>query len=186
MITKSTLVKRIAIVSLFCFFTLSLFSTFAFAGLFGGGDKIKTGDHAPTFKAKDLDGNEIDFSDYLKKKVIILDYWSIYCTSCVEEIPALVEIYKKYNNDGLIVFGIDLDSFGTKRVVRFIEGLDFKIPYPTIIDKKREIAKIYGVSIIPVTVVIDLDGIIRMYKIGYKHGDEKDIEKLVKKLLPKK
>jgi len=68
--------------------------------------------------------------NHLGKDVVLLDFWSIYCVSCVQEMPSLVALYEKYKEQGFIVYGVDLDSFSPSRVKRFINGLNFKIPYP--------------------------------------------------------
>ncbi len=184
----------------------------------------KVGDEAPVLAQADLSGQMQNMGDVLGKNVILMEYWSIYCVSCVQEMPYLVEIFKKfmdpkfidpkYRDDpkfkdrgtvtafppdfaladgvktyapdkgvaykGLAAYSIDLDSFSPKRVEKFIAGLKFKIPYPVIVDANRDIANAFKVGMLPTTIVIGKDGKIKMYHIGFKPGDEKDIEELIK------
>jgi thiol-disulfide isomerase/thioredoxin len=145
------------------------------------------GTDAPIFQApmlKNVKGKFVkktsfDLQPYIGKKVIMLDFWSIYCVSCVQEMPKLIEIQKKYP-DELLTVGVDLDSFGTKRVVKFLKQYEkktkTKIPYPIVVDKRRKVAGQYSVSVLPTTIIIDKSGKIVYYHVGYKPGDEKEIE----------
>ncbi|GAB4262981.1 MAG: hypothetical protein Kow0092_13580 [Deferrisomatales bacterium] len=147
--------------------------------LFGAAEKTQVGDDAPSFTVPLLDGGEFDLSPHLGTNAILLDFWSIYCVSCVQEMPRLVAIYEKYKDQGLVAVGVDLDSFGTKRVVKFVKGLQFQVTYPLVVDKRREVAGKYGVSVLPTTVVIDRQGKVSYYHVGYAPGDEETIEQKV-------
>lgn len=150
-----------------------------------GAFAIGVGDTAPTFQEEQLEGGQFDLAPHLTKKVIMLDYWSIYCVSCVQEMPHLAKIQTKFPND-LLVVGVDLDSFGSARVKKFVDNLDFKIPYPIVVDKRRKVAGLYSVSVLPTTIIIDKKGKIIFYHVGYKPGDEVEIEKRVKEAIDAK
>lgn len=142
-------------------------------------DNAMVGQKALTFQEELLGGGEFDLTPHIGKKVIMLDFWSIYCVSCVQEMPHLAKIALKYPEQ-LLVVGVDLDSFGTKRVQQFVDKLDFKIPYPVVVDKRRKVAGQYSVSVLPTTIVIDKAGKISYFHVGYKPGDETEIENQVK------
>ncbi|MBE0616873.1 MAG: TlpA family protein disulfide reductase [Proteobacteria bacterium] len=152
--------------------------------LFGSGsERPEAGDDAPRFSAPLLDGTEFDLGPHLGQSVILLDFWSIYCVSCVQEMPKLVDIHNRYKDQGFLTVGVDLDSFGTKRVVKFVDGLEFKITYPIVIDKQRQVAGKYGVSVLPTTIIIDKKGKVTYYHVGYAPGDEAEIEEKVREAL---
>lgn len=130
-------------------------------------------------------GGTVDTKSY-KGKVLLIDFWSIYCSSCIQEMPFIVALYDRHKEKGLQVLGIDLDVYGPARVKKFIDGLDFKIPYPTIIDAKMEIKNKLGVSMLPTVIVADPAGVVRVFHVGYKPGYEKELEEKVVKLLPGK
>jgi peroxiredoxin len=146
---------------------------------------LKEGDPFPHFTAPDMSGQTINTKDN-QKKVILIDFWSIYCSSCIQEMPYIVAMYEKYKDKGLQVYGIDLDVYGIARVKKFIDSLDFKIPYPTIIDAKMEIKAKLGVSMLPTVIVADTAGVVQIFHVGYKPGYEKELEEKVVKLLPTK
>ena len=66
---------------------------------------------APSWRLRDLDGNEVS-SDQFKGKVVVLDFWATWCGPCRQEIPGYVELQKKYAADGLVVIGVSLDEGG--------------------------------------------------------------------------
>lgn len=143
---------------------------------------LKEGDPFPHFTGVDMAGGTVDTKSY-KGKVLLIDFWSIYCSSCIQEMPFIVALYDKHKEKGLQVLGIDLDVYGPARVKKFIDGLDFKIPYPTIIDAKMEIKNKLGVSMLPTVIVADPAGVVRVFHVGYKPGYEKELEEKVVKLL---
>jgi len=146
---------------------------------------LREGEPFPHFTAQDLTGATVD-TKTLKGKVILIDFWSIYCTSCIQEMPHIVALYTKYKDKGLAVIGVDLDVYGAARVQKFLAGLDFPMPYPNIIDAKMQIKGILRVSMLPTTIVVDPAGTVRLFHVGYKPGFERELEELVKKLLPAK
>ncbi len=146
---------------------------------FGGGGGIKEGDNAPTFAGQTIDNQQINYNQLKGKKIVILDFWSIYCASCIEEMPKLTAIYNEFRDKGLVVIGVNLDSFGTHRVVKFMNGMETKINFPVIIDKNRQVATAFSAMVLPTTLVIDAAGKIRFYHVGYKQGDEKHLRNIV-------
>ncbi|MCL5884797.1 MAG: TlpA family protein disulfide reductase [Deltaproteobacteria bacterium] len=152
---------------------------FALFTLFAGGGGVKEGDPAPMFSGLTIDNQKIDFAQLKGKKVVLLDFWSIYCASCIEEMPRLIEIHNEFSKKGLQVIGVNLDSFGTQRVFKFMQGMETKINFPVVIDKTRQIATSFNAMVLPTTLLIDASGKIRFYHVGYKPGDEKKLRGIV-------
>jgi thiol-disulfide isomerase/thioredoxin len=136
-----------------------------------------------TFSVADMAEQTQSLENLIKEGPVLLDFWSIYCVSCIQELPSVIELYEKYKADGLRVLAINLDSFGARRVKRFIAGMEFTIPFPVIIDKKREIAQGYKINVLPTTVLIGKSGNVEMYHIGYQPGDEELLELKIKEAL---
>jgi peroxiredoxin len=150
----------------------------------GSAASLKVGDKAPVWAPiADMAGEMRSLEDHLGKDVVMLDFWSIYCVSCIQEMPSLVALYNKYKDKGFVTYGVDLDSFSPRRVEKFIKGLNFEITYPVIIDRKRQIATAYKVGMLPTTIIIGKDGKVKLFHIGYKPGDEDEFDHLIKSLL---
>ncbi|MDE0316179.1 MAG: redoxin family protein [Candidatus Poribacteria bacterium] len=113
----------------------------------------------PDFPAStvDLDGNPISLMDY-RGKVVLLDFWAVWCGPCVGEIPNVKEVYEKYHDKGFDVIGVSFDK--DEAVVReFIKKED--IPWRQILDSEGfggVFAKQYGVRGIPAPFLIDRNG----------------------------
>ena len=147
---------------------------------------LKEGDVFPHFTGQDLNGATVDTKTFAKK-LLLIDFWSVYCSSCVQEMPHIVNLYTKYKDKGLECIGIDLDPMmPAAKVRKFLEGQSFPMPYPNVQDNKRQIMGLLGVSMLPTTILVDPAGVVRLFHVGYKPGFEKELEEHVKKLLPLK
>jgi thiol-disulfide isomerase/thioredoxin len=147
---------------------------------------LKEGDPFPHFTGKDLNGADVDTKAF-GKKLLLIDFWSVYCSSCVQEMPHIVKLHEKYKDKGLVCIGIDLDPMmPPAKVKKFLAGQDFPMPYPNIQDNKRQIMGLLGVSMLPTTILVDPAGVVRLFHVGYKPGYEKELEEIVKKHLPVK
>lgn len=67
----------------------------------------------PNFSATDLDGKPISLQQY-RGKVILLDFWGIWCGFCLAEMPNVKRVYNTYKNRGFDVIGVNLDTDETR------------------------------------------------------------------------
>ncbi|NIA19479.1 MAG: redoxin domain-containing protein [Xanthomonadaceae bacterium] len=138
-------------------------------GLIACGDssapKQKNGKLAPDFSLTSLDGKELT-RDSLKGKVVILDFWATWCPPCRAAIPHLVEMYKKYHDQGLVVVGISLDRGGKEEVSDFAERNH--IDYDLVMGVNNAILKDFGeVSSIPTIIILNQQAEIIFKAVGY-------------------
>ncbi len=146
---------------------------------------VEVNSKAPAFAARTLDGTSVRLADYVGGHVILLEFWSIFCKSCIEEMPHIEALYEQYRDEGLAVLSVNTDVFSTKKVISFLAKAGIHPPYPVVRDVRQEIVSAYGVELLPVTVLIDRDGWIRLYQEGYRPGDEDRFESRVRSLLGK-
>jgi peroxiredoxin len=119
-----------------------------------GPTKIIPGAMAPDFAVTDIDGQPLKLSE--QGKAVIINYWSVYCDYCKEEMPALVKTYQA-NQDKLNIIGIDInDQPGEVR--DFINQL--KVTYPIVIDNTGDMVYKYRVVGRPTSIFINKDGVI--------------------------
>jgi len=133
------------------------------------------GKTAPDFEGKLLDGGKFTLSDYIGKKIIILNFFATWCGPCREEMPELERFYSKYRKDKLILVGISEES-ERDEVKTFVQK--HKLTFPVIVDKKGEIGKKYGVTSYPTTVLIGAQGDILLYEIGMISNTEATFSRL--------
>jgi cytochrome c biogenesis protein CcmG, thiol:disulfide interchange protein DsbE len=129
------------------------------------------------FTLESNQGNKITLSD-LRGKVVILDFWATWCPPCKAAIPKLIELYNKYQNQGVIVIGIALDD--KDKVIKLVQEMG--INYPVLFDDK-ETSKNYEIQSIPTLFVIDQKGKQVHKEIGFSEEGFKTIEEKVNELL---
>jgi peroxiredoxin len=109
---------------------------------------------APDFARDDANGAAVKLSN-LRGRVVLLDFWATWCHGCKTEIPWYIEFFDKYKTRGLAVIGVSMDDGDWKVVKPFVA--EKKINYPIVIGDD-DLAKLYGVEEMPVTLLIDRDG----------------------------
>jgi cytochrome c biogenesis protein CcmG/thiol:disulfide interchange protein DsbE len=117
---------------------------------------------APQFALKDAEGSLITLSGY-RGKVVLLDFWATWCGGCKVEIPWYEEFADRYGKNGLAVVGVSMDDEGWKVVKPFVEQK--QIRYQIVLGDDST-AKRYGVSAMPVTLLIDRSGNVAATHIG--------------------
>lgn len=109
---------------------------------------------APEFTLPDLDGKPVSLSS-LKGRVVVLDLWATWCPPCVEELPAITAVAKRYADRGVAFHAINLGESADK-VRQFLNQL--KLDTPVLLDATGGVAERYGAQYIPLLVVIDATG----------------------------
>ena len=120
----------------------------------------KIGDKAPDFELSQVNKNneleKIQLSDYAGKGVM-LNFWATFCKPCEAEMPYMEELYPEYNEKGIEIIAVSLDS--TELVVnRFIDKYDLTFPIPY--DAKGQVSDLYTIGPIPTTYFISPEGVI--------------------------
>ena len=134
---------------------------------------------APDFTLKTRDGSNIRLAEQ-KGQVVMLNFWASWCGPCRKEMPLLEKIQQKYARLGFQLIGMNVDE-DSAAAERFLQ--DISISFPVALDNTGKVSKQYNVSAMPTTVMIDRNGNIRNIHKGYKDGDEKQYEKMIKNLI---
>lgn len=122
---------------------------------------------APDFTLADSKGASVKLSGY-KGRVVLLDFWATWCGGCKVEIPWYMEFQRKYKNRGLSVIGVSLDDDGWKSVRPFLQKNPMNY---SVVVGDQDLAKLYGVEAMPVTLLIDRDGKIADVHVGMVDKD---------------
>jgi peroxiredoxin len=134
------------------------------------------GSNAPEIALKDVSGKYVSIIG-LRGSVIILNFWATWCPPCREEIPRLEKLYKEYRAKGLVVLGVSGDDEGT--IKDFASS--HSVQYPLLADPGMRAHKLYHISFVPTTFVIDRNGVIRKKIPG--ELSEADLRKTLQELL---
>jgi peroxiredoxin len=116
------------------------------------------GAFAPELAFENPNGKIMKLSD-LKGKVVLLDFWAAWCRPCRSENPNVVKVYNKYRDKGFDVYSVSLDR-DKESWVKAIEadGLIWPNHVSDLGFWNSKGAKIYGVSSIPATFLLDKEG----------------------------
>jgi thiol-disulfide isomerase/thioredoxin len=131
-------------------------------------DDNSAGKMAKEFNTTDINGNSISLSNF-KSRYVLLDFWASWCVPCREGTPHLIELFKKYNNQGLDIIGVsvDKDIDDWKKAIKK-DGITIwynvlsgeKINTHKAMESSQSISKKFGVQVFPTKILIDKTGII--------------------------
>lgn len=131
----------------------------------------------PDFELRTLEGETIALSDYLGKKVILIDFWATYCAPCIAAMPHLNDIYKKYKSDDFIILGVSVDGPESQGRVRSV-ARKMKIEFPILLDEETEALALYNSnSSAPYSVLIDKKGNVVKRKEGFDPASLDEFER---------
>jgi peroxiredoxin len=117
---------------------------------------------APPVTFTSLTGEKVSM-EQLRGKVVMVNFWATSCTTCVHEMPQMVDTYNKYKDKGLDFVAVAMSYDPPNYVLNFAETR--KLPFKVSLDPQGELAKSFGdVKLTPTTYVIDKQGnIIKRY-----------------------
>lgn len=124
---------------------------------------LEVGNPAPDFTFVDIDGNERRLSDY-RGKVVMLDFWGIWCGPCHGEIPHLIEAWGRFHERGFEIVGVDYrDALDELRP--FLEEKGMAWTQTREEGEDRPVHDLYRVWAWPTHYLIDEDGEILAFNV---------------------
>ena len=126
------------------------------------------GQAAPDFVLKSSTGENLRLSEH-RGDVVMINFWATWCGPCRQEMPLLDDLYARYQRVGFSLLGVNIDD-DSRRAMQMIE--DLGVNFPVLFDASKQVSKLYEVEAMPVTVLVDRDGVVRHVHHGYKPGYE--------------
>ncbi|HEY3789761.1 MAG TPA: thioredoxin-like domain-containing protein [Urbifossiella sp.] len=130
-----------------------------------------------------------------KDKVVVVDLWATWCTSCVKKFPHFVELHKKYADKGLVCISVSMDrltptTYKKQSVLDFLKQKNAAFPNYVVLepeDDEKALAARFGEDyrLIPLMVIYDKAG-----RSVWNSGDgpkmtDEQLDKKIEELLAK-
>jgi len=130
-----------------------------------------------------INSESFQLTDYIGKKVILIDFWTYSCINCQRTTPYLNAWWDTYKDDGLLIVGVHTPEFEFEKkydnVVKATENLGIK--YPVVQDNNYSTWTAYKNRYWPHKYLIDIDGYIVYDHIG--EGGYNETEQKIRELL---
>lgn len=121
------------------------------------------GTPAPAFSAQVLDGAQVRVPDDFRGRVVALRFWADWCPYCRTEMADLQPVYTRLAPRGLEILAVNVaQDADTARA--FVRPLGIR--YPVLLDPEGATARAWGVQALPVTWLLDRQGVVRGKIVG--------------------
>ena len=109
----------------------------------------------PNFYAESIEGHDISLEEISKNSnIILVDFWASWCGPCRFQNPHLLKLYQKYHDKGFTIIGVSEDRY--KDIEKWKSAVKKDgLPWHQVIDDNKRVAKMFGVSAIPHTFLLD-------------------------------
>ena len=134
-----------------------------------------TGTALPAFSLKNFEGGVMTNAD-LKGKVVLLDFWEIWCWPCLQSMPKVVDLLARYKGKGLEVFGIVNDTANLASAKIWVKKKGIALP---MVEGNEKLRNELSINAVPLYVLLGRDGLVKFVSEGFSEEMERDIVKLL-------
>jgi len=132
------------------------------------------GQPAPQLHATAIDGRAVDTAA-LRGRVYVVEFFASYCEPCKRTLPALRRLAARDRQ--LVVIGVGEDE---QRALTESMAATYALPFPIVHDAGNTIAARFRLDSVPLTVVVDGDGVVRW--LGDATSDARDLKNVLKRV----
>ena len=121
----------------------------------------------------------LDLEKY-EGKVVVVDFWASWCVPCRRSFPWMNDMHTQYAEDGLVIIAINVDR-KSENAAAFLAKYPAK--FNIVYDPKAELAKEYGVEVMPSSFIVSRDGEIIDRHTGFKVKRQAEYEEALRAAL---
>ena len=158
---------------------LSLLAALALATALPAGAALAPEAPAPDFTLRGADGRNVHLAEQ-RGQVVLVNFWASWCGPCRVEMPQLNRLYDKYRSAGFVMLGVNIDDDPRAAAAT---AQRWGIRFPVLLDADKRVSRLYDLTSMPSTVLIDRDGRVRYLHGGYVEGAEADYERQIRALV---
>jgi peroxiredoxin len=145
-----------------------------------GRNGVKLGEPAPNFQLPDLNDHLVALSD-LRGKVVMLNFWATWCGPCRVEMPTMEQLYRTFSRKDFEILAVSIDVKGVA-VTRPFQR-EYHLTFPILHDADSRVGLMYGAWSIPMTFLVDRQGVVRHQIFGARDWGASDARQLVQMLI---
>lgn len=144
---------------------------------------VTAGDRAPGFVLPRLAGGEPFSLAEVEGQVVLLDFWASWCGPCVQSMPAIERVARRYADRGLVVVSVNTE--GADAAEHAAALLRARTPSAIGVSDDGAVSDRYKVTTIPHMVVVDRRGVVRAVHRGFAGAErlERDLDEAIAPLL---
>ncbi len=133
--------------------------------------EVTVGSVLPDFELQEFGGAKVRFSD-LKARVALVNFWASWCESCMVEMPSIVELRSSFKDKGFAVLAVNVDEHPDALLPKLLRQL--KIDFKVYTDREGQLAELFDVHAIPLTVILDGNRKVLFIESGEKNWNATD------------
>ena len=141
---------------------------------------VKLGEPAPNFQLPDLNGRLVTLSD-LRGKVVLLNFWATWCGPCRVEMPAMEQLYRTLSRKDFEILAVSIDAQGVAVTRPFQQ--EYHLTFPILHDADYRVGMTYGARSLPMTFLVDRQGVVRHQIFGARDWGAPEAQQLVQMLI---
>lgn len=130
--------------------------------------EVSVGDTFPAFKIPTLDGKVLDTSQ-LKGRVIYVDFWASWCTTCIKSFPVMNELNTELKDQGIFFLGINTDE-DIDLAKKFLEKTP--VNFLNVSDRTQKVVSFFEPKGFPYAYIVGKDGVVKAVKAGFAGKEE--------------
>jgi len=141
---------------------------------------LRVGDPAPEFRLWDMDGNDVALSGQ-RGKVILLNFWATWCGPCRVEMPSMELLYREFSRQDFEILAVSTDPQGVAVTRPFRDSIG--LSFPILHDSDFRVGVTYGARTLPMTFLIDRQGIITHRIFGARNWGGPEAKEMIRDLV---
>lgn len=134
---------------------------------------------AKNFTLRDIQNDQLIKLNSYHGKVIYLDFWASWCSSCAKALPLFKQWQYELGHD-FVVVSVNVDE---DKADGLAMAQKLRLDYPIAYDSNLKVAKMYGASVLPFSFIINKNGNIHYRHVGFQDDDAIKLKAMIKDLL---
>jgi thiol-disulfide isomerase/thioredoxin len=127
----------------------------------------------PFFELASFD-NKLVTSANIANKVVLFDFWEVWCGPCLASMPTVDSLFQKYRAKGLEVYGMMSEKDQLDAAKLLVNKRKYTFP---MLLANENIKKSLGIIAVPTYVLVNKQGIITYISEGFSEALESEIRK---------